>query len=78
LPQHRVEDPERLARYVLQDEKLAHRAIFGHWRSGATPRAAGLARPEGLFHARRRTRGCSIPALNSTGGNGYFYCFAAN
>ena len=24
------------------------------------------------------SRGCSIPALNSTGGNGYFYCFAAD
>ena len=23
-------------------------------------------------------RGCSLPALNSTGGNGYFYCFAAD
>jgi hypothetical protein len=24
------------------------------------------------------SRGCSLPALNSTGGNGYFYCFAAD
>src|ERR1041384_5680142 len=24
------------------------------------------------------SRGCSLEALNGTGGNGYFYCFAAN
>jgi hypothetical protein len=34
--------------------------------------------PSRSWNSSHPSRGCSIPALNSTGGNGYFYCFAAN
>ena len=34
--------------------------------------------PSKSWSSSHPSRGCSLPALNSTGGGGYFYCFAAD
>jgi hypothetical protein len=47
-------------------------AIVGHSdRTGLDESA-----PAKSWNSSHATRGCSIEALNATGGNGYFYCFA--
>lgn len=47
-------------------------AIVGHIdRMGLDDSAAAKS-----WNSSHGTRGCSIEALNATGGNGYFYCFA--
>jgi hypothetical protein len=49
-------------------------AIVGHFDR------AGLGTPEAAqsWNSSHPTRGCSLPQLNSTGGGGFLYCFAAN
>jgi hypothetical protein len=48
-------------------------AIVGHSdRIGLDDSAAAKS-----WNSSHASRGCSIQALNATGGNGYFYCFAA-
>ena len=34
--------------------------------------------PSKSWNSSHPSKGCSLPALNGTGGNGYFYCFAAD
>jgi hypothetical protein len=49
-------------------------AMVGHHdREGLRDDAASRS-----WNSSHPSRGCSLPALNGTGGNGYFYCFAAN
>jgi len=49
-------------------------AIVGHHdRAGGAPDASAQS-----WNSSHPTRGCSIEALRSTGGGGYFYCFATN
>ena len=59
----------------------------GNWTSGGDGSAfVGHHDREGLrddaasksWNSSHPSRGCSLEALNGTGGNGYFYCFAAN
>jgi hypothetical protein len=49
-------------------------AFVGHHdREGLRDDAASKS-----WNSSHPSRGCSLEALNGTGGNGYFYCFAAN
>ena len=49
-------------------------AVVGHHdRSGLDTSPPALS-----WNSSHTTRGCSIELLRPTGGNGYFYCFAAN
>jgi hypothetical protein len=59
----------------------------GNWTKGGEGSAfVGHHDREGLrddassksWNSSHPSRGCSLEALNGTGGNGYFYCFAAN
>ncbi len=47
-------------------------AIVGHSDRMGLDQSA----PAKSWNSSHATRGCSIEALNATGGNGYFYCFA--
>ena len=49
----------------------------GSANAGHHDRQGGGANPTSWNYA-HMTRGCSQPNLIATGGNGYFYCFAAN
>lgn len=49
-------------------------AIVGHHdRQGLRDDA-----PSKSWNSSHGSRGCSLEALKTTGGNGYFYCFAIN
>jgi hypothetical protein len=49
-------------------------AFVGHHdRDGLRDDAASKS-----WNSSHPSRGCGLEALNGTGGNGYFYCFAAN
>jgi len=52
-------------------------AETGGANAGHHDRQGGGANPTS-WNAAHSTRGCSQPNLVATGGNGYFYCFAAN
>ena len=50
----------------------------GYTVLGHSDRQGGRGRDPGSWNAAHPSEGCTLGALNATGGSGLFYCFAAN
>jgi hypothetical protein len=66
-------DPGGLAGADRYCQQLASAVVGHHDRMGLDTSPPALS-----WNSSHASRGCSVEALRTTGGAGYFYCFAAN